>query len=235
MINFVVIKNKHMKRIILLVTILATGAVFAQKDIEKTIGDFNELKVYDLIEVELVKADENKAIITGSNTQDVVINNKNGTLKIKMNIGKIFDGTNTKVTLYYKSLDVIDANEGSKIYSTDNIKQFEINLKAQEGASIQVPLEVSYAIIKAVSGGSIKTKGVSKSQNVSLLTGGLYRGEDLETDKTDVSINAAGEAHVKASKLVNAKIRAGGDVYVYGNPETINENKALGGRVKKMD
>jgi len=224
-----------MKRIILLVTILVSGAAMAQNEIEKTIGDFDELKVYDLIEVELLKSDQNKAIITGSNTQDVVINNKNGTLKIKMNIGKIFDGTNTKVKLYYKSLDIIDANEGAKIYSTDIIKQFEINLKTQEGGSIQVPLEVSYTNIKAVSGGSIKTKGVSKAQNVTLLTGGLYRGEELETDKTDVSINAAGEAHVKASKLVNAKIRAGGDVYVYGNPETINENTALGGRVKKMN
>lgn len=207
----------------------------AQKSIEKSIGDFNELKVYDLIEVELIKSNENKAIITGSNTEDVVINNKNGTLKIKMNIGKIFDGTNTKVTLHYKALDIIDANEGAKIYSTDVIKQFEISLKAQEGSSIQVPLDVSYTNIKAVSGGSIKTKGISKSQNVSLLTGGLYRGEELETNKTDVSINAAGEAHVKASKLVNAKVRAGGDVYVYGNPETINENTAFGGRIKKMD
>ena len=219
----------------LLATILISGMAMAQKSIEKSIGDFNQLKVYDLIEVELIKSNENKAIITGNNTQDVMLNNNNGMLKIKMTIGKTFDGTNTKVTLHYKSLDLIDVNEGSKVYSTDIIKQFEINLKAQEGGSIQVPLDVSYAIIKAVSGGSIKTKGVSKSQKVSLLTGGLYRGEALETTKTEVSINAAGEAHIKASKLVDAKVRAGGNVYVYGNPETINENTALGGRIKKVD
>ena len=224
-----------MKKTILVLTVLMASLGFAQNSHEKTIGDFKELKVYDLIEVELVRSDENKAIITGKNTQDVVINNKNGILKIKMNIGKIFNGSDTKVTLYYKSLDVIDANEGAKIYSTDVIKQFEINLKVQEGASIQIPLQVSYTNAKAVSGGSIKTKGVSKSQKIALLTGGLYQGEELETTTTEVSINAAGEAHVKASKLVDAKIRAGGDVYVYGHPETINENTALGGRIKKMD
>lgn len=224
-----------MKRIILIVTILISESIFAQKPIDKALGAFSELKVYDLIEVELVKSNENKAIITGNNTEDVIIVNKNGTLKIRMNIGKSFDGNKTKVTLHYTTLDIIDVNEGAKVYSTDVIKQFEVTLKAQEGGSIQVPLDVSYAIIKAVTGGSIKTKGISKSQNVSLLTGGLYRGEELETNKTDVSINAAGEAHVKASKLVDAKIRAGGDVFIYGNPETINESKVLGGRIKRMD
>lgn len=224
-----------MKRIILLLTIFISASAIAQKQIEKNIGDFSELKVYDLIEVELIKSKENKAIITGSNMEDVVLNNKNGTLKIKMNIGKIFNGNNTKVTLYYNILDVIDVNEGAKVYSTNTIKQFEVSLRAQECGSIQVPIEVSYAIIKAVTGGSIKTTGSSKSQNVSLLTGGLYRGEKLETIKTEVSINVAGEAHVKATKLVDAKIRAGGDVLVYGNPETINENIALGGKVKKVE
>lgn len=228
------IKQNKMKQLILIVTILISGASIAQKQIEKSVGEFKELKVYDLIEVELVKSNENKVIITGTNNQYVVIINKNGTLKVKMNIGQSFDGNNTKVILHYTTLDIIDVNEGAKVYSADVIKQFELTLKAQEGGSIQVPLDVSYTIVKAVTGGSIKTKGASKSQNVSLLTGGIYRGEDLDTDKTEVSINAAGEAHVKASKVVDAKIRAGGDVYVYGNPETLNENKALGGRIKRM-
>ena len=48
-------------------------------------------------------------------------------------------------------------------------------------------------------------------------------------------MNAAGEAHVNASKLVDVKIRAGGDVFIYGDPETINEDRVLGGRIKRMD
>ncbi|MEN3323785.1 head GIN domain-containing protein [Mariniflexile soesokkakense] len=224
-----------MKRLILLATILISGAAIAQKSIEKNIGEFKELKVYDLIEVELVKSNENKAIITGSNTQEVVINNKNGTLKIKMNIGKIFDGNNTKVILHYTSLDIIDVNEGAKVSGKDSIKQFEIDLRAQEGGSIEIPLDVNYAIIKSVTGGKIKATGNAKSQKISLLTGGIYNAENLETNKTEVSINAAGEAYVKATKLVDVKIRAGGDVYIYGNPETVNESTVLGGRIKRME
>jgi len=224
-----------MKRLFTIFTILVTSAVIAQNPIEKNIGDFKELKVYDLIEVELIKSDANKIVITGENAQSVLVNNKNGILKIKMELSKIFDGDNTKVKLYYSTIDVIDANEGSTVHSKDVIKQFEMDLKAQEGANIEIAVDVNYVNAKAVTGGIIKVTGTTKKQNVALLTGGIFQGGELKSENSDVSINAAGEAYVNASKIVDIKIRAGGDVFVYGKPETINESKAFGGRVKRMD
>lgn len=224
-----------MKSIFTIFTILIASIVTAQNSIEKNIGDFKVLKVYDLIEVELIKSNSNKVIITGNDAGSVQINNKNGTLKIRMEFSRIFDGTNTKVKLYYTTVDVIDANEGSKIYSYDGIKQFEVDLRAQEGASINVPVDVNYVNAKAVTGGIIKVEGVTKKGNVSLLTGGAFQGKDLKSENASVSINAAGEASVNVSKELDVKIRAGGDVFVYGKPETINESKVFGGRVKQMD
>ncbi|SFZ90181.1 Putative auto-transporter adhesin, head GIN domain [Flaviramulus basaltis] len=224
-----------MKTLIKFIVLFVTTTIFAQKPIEKTIGEFSELKVYDLINVELVKSNENKVTITGENTEDVLINNKNGTLKIKMKLEEAYDGNKTKVVLHYTTIDVIDVNEGATVNSDYTIKQFEIDLRAQEGGIINMPLDVTYANIKAVSGGVIETSGTSKSQDVSLLTGGVYKGEMLATEKTEVTIKAAGEAYVKASNLVDVKIRAGGDVFIYGNPETVNESKVLGGRVKRMN
>lgn len=224
-----------MKHIFSILAIFITTLAVAQKPIEKSIGEFSELKVYDLIEVELIKANENKVVISGDNTDDVIVSNKNGKLKIKMSLEKIFDGNNTKVKLYYTSVELIDANEGAHIHSKDKIKQFEIDLKAQEGAKIDVALNVNYVNVKSVTGGIITTSGTSKKQIISLLTGGVYKGEDLKTDKTEVAIRAAGEAYINASKLVDIKIRAGGDVFIYGSPKTINESKVFGGRVKRMD
>ena len=236
MINYVFIKNiNYMKTLVKVLVLFITTTIIAQKPIEKSIGEFNELKVYDLIEVKLIKSNENKVIISGKKSESVVINNKNGTLKIKMKFKEIFDGNDTKVTLHYKTLDIIDVNEGATVASTDEIKQYEIDLKAQEGGIIKVPINVTYTNIKAVTGGIIEVKGISKSQNISLLTGGIYKAEHLQTEKTDVSINAAGEAYVKASKVVDVKVRAGGDVFIYGHPETVNESTILGGRVKRMD
>lgn len=216
---------------ILLISLLT----HSQNSIEKTIGEFTELKVYDLIKVELIKSSENKVIILGNNTNDVLVNNKNGKLKLKMKLKKIFNGDHTTVKLYYTSLDIIDVNEGAKIHSKDEIKQFEVDLRAQEGATINIICDVSYLNVKAVTGGIVEVSGHSKKQNISLLTGGVYKGENNDTDHTEVSINAAGEAFISASKLVDIKIRAGGDVFIYGNPEIVNESKVFGGRVKRMN
>lgn len=212
-----------------------TISINAQKTIEKHIGEFSELKVYDFIEVELIQSKENKVIISGENKNDVIVNNKNGKLKIKMNLEELFDGAQTKVKLYYTGIDVIDVNEGADLFSEDSIKQFEVELKAQEGAGIKVDVNVDYLMVKAVTGGIISASGSAKSQYISISTGGVYKGADLITDTTEVSINAAGEASVYATKLVEAKVRAGGDIQIYGNPETVNESSVLGGRIKRMD
>ena len=217
--------------LILFISLITT----AQNIIEKTIGEFKELKVYDLIEVELVKSSEDKVVIYGKNKEEVLINNKSGTLKIKMNLGAIFDGKQTKVVLYYTNLDIIDSNEGANIHSKDIIKQFEIDLKAQEGGKIDVKIDVTYANIKSVTGGTTKAIGLAKNQNISLLTGGVYKGEQLKTENTVVDIKAAGEAHVTATKQVDIKIKVGGDVFIYGKPESVNESRVLGGRVTFKD
>ncbi|MCK0108252.1 DUF2807 domain-containing protein [Flavobacteriaceae bacterium S0825] len=224
-----------MKNILVTIAFLITTITFSQSEITKNIGEFSELKVYDLIEVELIKSNKNEAVITGRNKNDVVILNKNGKLKIRMNLEESFDGDNTNVKLYYTSIDIIDANEGAKIRSNDKIKQYEIELRAQEGGEINLELKVTTADIKSVTGGVIQTSGKAQSQDISISTGGVYKGKDLKTESTEIAIRAGGEADVNATDILDIKIRAGGDVFVYGDPKTVNKSKALGGRIKHMD
>ena len=216
-------------------TILFTTLIFAQEPISKTVGEFSTLKVYDLINVQMIQSDENRVEITGKNAKDVTVVNKNGKLKIRMNLDEIFDGNDTEVKLYYTGVDIIDANEGAYISSSDVVKQYEIELKAQEGGKIKLELDVKEADIKAVSGGIIELTGKANNQDISINTGGIYKGKDIESTTTSITIKAGGEADVNASELVDIKIRAGGDVYIYGDPNTVNESRALGGRIKRME
>ncbi len=224
-----------MKYIVFVLAIIMSFSASAQKEIEKTVGEFSELKVYDLIEVELIKSDTDKVIISGKNKKDVLVNNKNGTLKIKMKLEEAYDGAETKVKLFYTNIDVIDANEGAKVHSSEVMEQFEIDLNTQEGAEIKVKVDVKYLNVRAVTGGDVFVTGKAERQDISIYTGGDYNGEDLKSEITEVSIRAAGEAYVNASKKVTAKVRAGGDIYIYGNPEEVNENRILGGRIKRME
>lgn len=221
------------KGLTLLIAFISTIAI-GQNDIEKTIGEFSEVKTFDLINVTMVKSTENKVVITGKNKNDVEVINKNGKLKIRMGIEEVYDGNETDVTLYFTDVETVDANEGSKITIEKPIKQFEINLRAQEGANITAEVYSTYAKVRAVTGAVINLKGKSKKQDVTIFTGGVYNAEEFNTELTEVSINAGGEARVDASEKVGIKIRAGGDVYVYGNPKEIDEKRVLGGRVKRM-
>ncbi|MDN3491535.1 head GIN domain-containing protein [Winogradskyella bathintestinalis] len=202
--------------------------------IEKNVGDFSTVKVFDLIHLKMISSDENKVVISGENSRNVEVVNNNGTLKIRMNFREIFDGNQTNVTLYYNNIDVIDANEGANITVNDQIKQYEIDLSVQEGGEITAEVETTYANYKAVTGGIINVTGSSKHQDISIYTGGVFNGKDFITDKTEVSINAAGEAYIHANTSVDAKVKAGGTVYIYGNPTDVDESTLLGGRIKRM-
>jgi hypothetical protein len=224
-----------MKHILTLLAIFITSLTFSQDKIEKTVGEFSTLKVYDLIEVTMIQSDEDKLVITGKNTEDVVVVNRNGKLKIKMKLKEIFDGNNTNVTLYFTKIDVIDANEGAKISVIKTLKQFEVDLKTQEGGKISIDSDVTYLNIRAVTGGVIEVIGKAKNQDISLYTGGIYKGENCITQNANIAIRVAGEAYVNATEKVAIKIRAGGDVYIYGNPRVIDESRVFGGRIKRID
>ena len=61
-------------------------SVFSQPAQKIILGDFNELKVYDGLNVVLIKSDTNTATISGDNQNKVLVINKSGILKLKMDI-----------------------------------------------------------------------------------------------------------------------------------------------------
>ncbi|WP_296382727.1 head GIN domain-containing protein [Winogradskyella sp.] len=223
-----------MKKLTLIIALVIGFIINGQETIEKTVGEFTTVKVYDLINLKMIKSTEDKVVVSGKNKNDVEVVNKNGKLKIRMNIEEIYDGNDTVVILYYTSVDVIDANEGAKVVVNGAIEQFEIDLKTQEGGEITANLKTSYANFRAVTGGVITVIGSSKNQDISIYTGGVINGKDFVTEQTEVSINAAGEAYVNATEYVDVRIKAGGDVFIYGNPKKVEESRVLGGRIKRM-
>tara|TARA_B100001287_G_C22459917_1_gene424536 strand:- start:99 stop:728 length:630 start_codon:yes stop_codon:yes gene_type:complete len=209
--------------------------MYSQETITRTLGEFEEIKVYDLINVELIKSTENKIIISGKHAQDVSIKQKNKALKIKMKLKKMFSGSETNVKVYYSNLDVIDANQGSVITSADLIKQYELKIKAQEGAYISAKAETEILEIKSVTGGTVEISGSSSKQKVRITTGGIYKGSKLLAENTDIDIKTGGKAEVKTNNVLEIKIFSGGDVFIYGTPKQLKQRKVFGGRIMFKD
>lgn len=204
---------------------------FSQRTIDTEVGEFDTIKVFDLIEVNLIQSDENRIMIKGWNVDDIKWTNKGGVLKLRMQLDKKFQGEQTVIEVYYTHLDVIDGNEGAQITCNEMVKKSKIELKAQEGARIRIGMDVDYAEIRAVTGGIVEASGLAKSQNIVINTGGIFDGRDLRTSNTEVKISAGGEADVFASEQVDINVRAGGDVTVYGKPPRVNKRTFAGGRV----
>ncbi|MEO1485128.1 MAG: head GIN domain-containing protein [Bacteroidota bacterium] len=224
-----------MKKIITPLFLLATLCSFAQGIIDTEVGDFDKIKVFDLIEVNLIQSDENRILIKGRNVNDIVWNNRDGVLKLRMQLDKKFRGEDTLIEVYYEGLKVIDGNEGAQITCNELVTQDRIELRTQEGAKIHIGMEVDHVDVRAVTGGIVEASGLAKSQSIVLNTGGIFEGRELRTSSTQVKISAGGEAEVFAKNDVDIKIKAGGDVQVYGRPKHVNKNTFVGGRVYMVD
>jgi hypothetical protein len=222
-----------MKRIILVGFALLAQITFSQTTIE--LKDFDDVKVFDKLNVTLIASNENKAVITGTSQSKVEVVNKNGLLKIRMPLTKIMSGDEAKVTLYFKKIQSIDANEGSEVTCGDTFKQTSFLLATQEGAKISVNLDVDKAEIKAYSGGIVEVKGKAVTQSISINSGGVVKATELETSQVTVSISAGGSADIKASDLVDAKVKAGGTVTIYGKPKELRQQTFAGGTIVQKD
>lgn len=218
-----------MKKLALILMILTANISLAQ--ITKDLGEFSDVKVFDRINVELIKSSENKIEITGKRSEETEIVNKNGLLKIRMKFGKLLEGDDVKAKLYFTDIQSVDVSEGAYIESEETFKQTSFEITAKEGGEVRIGLDVSKAKIKSVTGGIIRIHGKATNQEASLGTGGVLEAADLQTSQTTVSITTGGEADVRATELVDAKVRAGGTITIYGNPKQINKKTVLGGDI----
>ena len=200
---------------------------------EKKVGDFNKVTSFDQIDVILIPGNETKVILTGSGSEEVELVNKNGELKIRMPLTKILSGDNVSATVYYKKIDAIEANEGSSIASETTFKSTSFDIKAKEGAQIKVKLEVDKLTARVANGSTIHLEGKAKNQDVLVNSGGVYEAEKLITNQTVITSNAGGEADIYATDLVEAKVRAGGDITIYGKPKQINQKIVAGGTIQE--
>ncbi|WP_396144737.1 head GIN domain-containing protein [Flavobacterium sp.] len=202
--------------------------------IEKEVGDFNKVTTFDQIDVRLIPGDVNKVVLTGNGSDEVELVNKNGELKIRMPFTKLLDGDNISATVYFKKIDAIEANEGSRISSEKEITSTSFDIKAKEGAQINLKILVEKLIVRVANGSKIEIEGKVVNQDILVNSGGEYKGEKLYSEYTDVTVNAGGNADVFTTGLVEAKVRAGGTITVYGKPKQINKKIVAGGSIEEV-
>lgn len=222
--------------VILLAMMLVCYSTQAQRQVVEELGTFTEIKAFDRINTVLVKSNENKVVITGDDQDDVNVSVKGGLLKIRMDFENQMDGGDVTATVYHtETLTLIDANENADISSDDTISGTEVKIAAQEGGKISLKVAIDDLYVKSTSGAEITLTGKARMQEAVANAGGKVWNEDLNTTETKITVNAGGIARVHATDKMEAKVRAGGSIYVYGNPKDLKRDKVFGGKIKVMD
>lgn len=225
-----------MKNLMIFFLMVSFQAVWTQEgERVQDLKKFTQVKGFDGLSINLIKSNENKAVITGENLYKVSLVNKDGILKVRMRLDKIFSGYRTFVDLHYtEELIIIDVNEDARITSQTTIKQDVLELKAQEGGELSISAEVEQLLVKTVTGGLVETNGSSDLQDVAINTGGVYEGKDFKTKFSTINVNAGSRAEIYASDYVKATVKAGGEVLVYGDPAKMEEKTVFGGKITRM-
>ena len=225
-----------MKKYILINFLVLSNMLFSQSTVTKKLGDFYKIKVYNGINIELIRSQEHKIQVTGEKSQKIKIKNTNGILKISLKFPDLLADGKANVKLYYnEDIQVIDGNEGS-IITGKSINQSHIEVKAQEGAFIELEIKTKHLQVKSSTGGIIKLSGSSKNQEIDLDLYGVYHGYDLiVSDNTTVNAGIGSKAEVKVGETLNVKVSFGGSVFYKGSPEVIENKKVAGGIIKQMN
>ena len=202
---------------------------------EVLVDDFINIKVYSGIEVKLIPSDENKLVISGEDNISVVTKIKRKTLKIRHSLEHILNPTFTYVELYHKAiLDEISLYQGSDLSSDKTYNQTSISLKVQEGSTMSLVFQGEKISSLVSTGGQLFLSGEVTNHQTVVNSGGACEAETLISEQTKASVAAGGLSYVNASKLIEAKVTAGGIIRIYGNPKKIITKKTIGGQIFEM-
>jgi hypothetical protein len=80
--------------------------------------------------------------------------------------------------------------------------------------------------------GNISVEGESRNLDVDIAGSGNFKGQQLMSEKAEVTIAGSGDASIHASVSLDAKIAGSGDVHYKGSPQ-VNSKIAGSGSVKK--
>jgi hypothetical protein len=95
-----------------------------------------------------------------------------------------------------KKLDAVEANEGSRIASKDEISAINFDIICKEGSEIKLTNLQADRLQVRVSARKYcyYIKGTVKNQDILSNSGGKYDGQDCKTQQTVVTVNAGGMA-----------------------------------------
>ena len=225
-----------MKQFTFLFCLLFISSISLAQNNTRQLQSFDELRVGDGIEVNLLASGKNSATVdvsTGSDS-DITTNVENGILRI--NWSKKVDNYNRSATVVvnYTNLNALNVNGGSLVKTNNPIEAKDFQLKVSGGSKVQLEINCSNLVASCSAGSSVTISGEATSQEADVSSGSSYNTDDLITQTTSIEASTGSSAKVHATDTINAEASTGSSIKYDGNPsnKNIEESKYTGGSVK---
>lgn len=225
--------------IIFLIGFLTTS--FSQVEKIKA-NQFHSIKIYGSFKVTLIKSETSRAEIDyrGLNPEDVLIKSDDEELQIKIRNRSFFDFNDdhrnrgkryAQVTIYYTTLDNIDAKAGAVIRSEMTIDAKSFSIISKMGSDVKLDLNVKSLEVDSSMGSEVTLTGKTETLEIKSKMGSNVNASMLQSQDVTVTSSMGSDVSVFAENNLNASADFGASISYKGNPAHKNTSKFLGAEV----
>ncbi len=137
---------------------------------------------------------------------------------------------------FYITMQQLDALEvtGSCKIEAVGFKGKELHLNLSGASNVEFD-NIQFDVINSnlPGAGKLSLQGKTKEQSVNLTGAGSYIADDLESEKTRISLTGVGSARLWVTKELDAAITGVGSIEYYGEPE-VKQSVAMMGSIRNL-
>lgn len=197
---------------------------------------FNTVKILGLIEVDLIKSDENRIEVTafGDDEEKLKISQQNKTLKISTIKSLVNEDLEIRVKVYYQELEALYVAAGARVELGDTIRGNEFYVRAGSGSEVHAMINATRLDAQAAEGAHLTLSGYCEELRAGANTGGILDGHRISCDSGRLRAGTGGEVSATIINELDARANTGGIIRYAGTPTTTSERIILGGEISKL-
>ncbi|PHI20471.1 hypothetical protein CEQ90_06885 [Lewinellaceae bacterium SD302] len=197
---------------------------------------FNTVKIMGLIDVELIKGEEEKIVVRafGDDADKLSIKQQNKTLKISTIRSLVIDqDLDIMVKVYYRDLEALFTAGGADVELREAVATEEFYARAGSGSELYLEINADKLDLQAAEGAHLTVRGTAGKLRAGANTGGILDGHRLVAQNGRLRAGTGGEVSATVEEELSAKANTGGIVRYAGDPK-IQIGTILGGEVKRL-
>jgi hypothetical protein len=234
-----------MKKVIFFTFFTTFSALVSAQQSKKDLAHFTVIDAFGPFEIELIKSDHESIDINyrGIKSEDLIVDVHNEVLKLKIKnrhfINEWKSSSNdyyrnddyVKVKIYYKDIDAIEIEAGSKVFSRETLKSKNLELIANMGAEVDLELLSQNVGIQSSMGAIIKLSGRTENLEIRTSMGTEIRTTSLKAKKAYIKASMGSAVRVSVTDEIDASAGWGAVIDYEGGPTVHRSSTSMGAEI----